>query len=78
MSIEDILLDAQLFTIKVGDDHFANVILSLSMGMVPAEYTTKKKKESMVRVADLSSIVGNFYKMGLDEVLHKYVFEHER
>ena len=77
-SIEDKLPDSQLFSIKFIEDYFTNIIQFLSIGMVSMEYTTKKKKELVVRVADFSLIVGHLYKMGLDEVLSKYVPEHER
>ena len=38
----------------------------------------KQKKELVVRVDDFSLIFGHLYKMGLDEVLRRYVPEHER
>lgn len=77
ISIEDNLPDAQLFAIRVEDDHFMNIIQFFATGMGPAEYTMKQK-ELVVRVADFSLIVGHLYKMGQDEILHRYVPEHER
>ena len=38
----------------------------------------KQKKELVVRAADFLFIVGHLYKMGLDEILLRYVLEHER
>eukprot|EP00253_Pinus_taeda_P027353 PITA_27353 len=76
-SLEDNLPDAQLFAIKVADDHFADIIQFLSTGMVPVEYTTKQKKELVVRAIDFSLIAGHLYKMGQDEILRRYVPEHE-
>jgi len=37
----------------------------------------KQKKELVIRAADFALIVGKLYKMGLGEVLHKYIHEHE-
>ena len=32
----------------------------------------------MVRIADFTLIVGQLYKLGLDEILFRYVLEHEQ
>jgi len=39
-NIEDNLLDAQLFAIRVVDDHFVDIIQFLTTGMGPSQYTT--------------------------------------
>lgn len=63
---------------KVFDDHFAEIIHFLSIEVAPAEYTTQQKKELICRATDFSLIAGHLYKMGPDEILHKYVPEHEQ
>lgn len=63
--------------IKIVDDHFTYIIQFLSIGMVFMDYTTKQKKELVVQVANFLLIAGHLYKMGPDEVLRRYVPEHE-
>ena len=46
--------------------------------MAALEYTTKKKKELVVRAANFSLLVGHLYKMGMNEVMHIYVSDYER
>lgn len=43
-NIEDDILDAQLFAIRIANDHFADIIQFLTTGMAPSEYTTQQKK----------------------------------
>ena len=38
----------------------------------------QQKKQLVVHAADFTLIVGQLYKLGLDEILHRYVLEHER
>jgi hypothetical protein len=45
---------------------------------VPQEYNTTQKKNLVVRAADYQLIVGHLYKMGIDNILRRYVLEHER
>lgn len=76
--IEDNLPDAKLIAIKVADDHFIDIIQFLSIGMAPAEYTTKQRKELVVQATDFLLIARHLHKMGPDEVLHRYAPKHER
>ena len=57
-SLEDNLPDAQLFDIHIIDDYFANIIEFLTTGTRPAEYSTKQKKQLVVKTADFTIIVG--------------------
>ena len=41
-------------------------------------YTMQQKKQLVVRIADFTLIVGQLYKLGPDEILRRYVLEHER
>ena len=76
-NLEEGLLDAQLFTIKVVDAHFTDIIQFLTTGVATAEYSVQQKKELVTRAADLTIIDGQLYKLGADEILRKYVLEHE-
>lgn len=42
------------------------------------EYKTQKKNELIVKARDFSLITEKLYKMGPDEILCRYVPEHER
>lgn len=44
MAIKDNLINAQLFAIRVIDDHFENIIQLLNIIMAPSEYTMQNKK----------------------------------
>ena len=44
IDLEDNLSDAQLFSIQIADDYFANIIEFLVNGNAPAEYTEKQRK----------------------------------
>lgn len=77
-NIEEGLSNVQLSTIRVADDHFADIIYFFTTRVASVRYTMEQKKEILVRVVGFSLIVVYFYKMGLDKILHKYFLEHER
>jgi len=62
----------------VANNHFADSIQFLATGTTLEVYSNQQKKELVVHVADVSIIAGHLYKMGLDEILRRYilVFEH--
>ena len=76
--MEDELPDAQLFAVHVTDGHFEDIIHFLTTGIAPKEYSVQQKKELVVRAAYFSVIAGHLYKMGNDEMFHRYVPEFER
>ena len=45
---------------------------------MPESYTTQQKKQLVVHAADFTLIARQLYKLGLDEILRRYVLEHER
>jgi hypothetical protein len=77
-SLEDTLPYAQLLAIRKIDDHFADIVQFVSIGMAPSEYTIPQKKQLVVRAADFSLIAVQLYKMGPDEILRICVMEAER
>ena len=78
MNLEEGLPDAQLFTIKVADENFLDIIQFLSMVIAPVEYTMQQKKELVLKVTDFTLITEHMYKLATDEILQIYVLEHER
>ena len=46
--------------------------------MAPSEYTMQQKKELVVKAKKISLTARHLYKLGQDEILRKYVLEHER
>ena len=47
-------------------------------GTAPEGFTTQQKKQLVVKAADFTLITGQLYKLGPDEILQRYVLEHER
>ena len=77
-SLEDNLPDVQLFSIHIADDYFKDIIEFLTMGTTPAGYSERQKKELVIKEVDFTFIVGQLYKLGPDEILQRYVLDHER
>ena len=48
------------------------------MGIVLADYNVRQKKQLVVRAVDFTIIVGQLYKLGPDEILQRYILDHER
>jgi hypothetical protein len=76
-NLEDNFLYAQLFSVQIADNYFANIIQYLSISTVSQEYNTAQKKNLVFRVADYQLIARHLYKMGADSILRRYVLEHE-
>jgi len=78
ISLEDNFPDVQLFSIQISNDYFTGIIQYLSTGTAPQEYTTVQKKNLLVHAIDYQLFIGNLYKMGIDNILRRYVIEHKR
>ena len=76
-NLEDNLPDAQLFSVQVVDEYFVDIIEYLSTRVEPQEFSTMKKKNLEVIVADYQLIAGHLYKMGTDSIFRRCVLEHE-
>lgn len=61
----------------IEDNHFADIIHFLTMGMTPEGYTNQQEKELVVHGTYFTIIAGHLYKMGSDEILGEYVPEFE-
>jgi hypothetical protein len=48
MNLEDNFPDAQLFSVQVDDEYFADIIQYLSTGTAPQEFNTAQKKNMVV------------------------------
>ena len=70
--------DAQLFSIQIADEYYADIIHFLTTGWEPIELTKHQKKQLVVKAADFTLIVGQLYKIGPDEVLRRCVMPHEK
>ena len=77
-SLEDNLPNAQLFSIEIIDDYFTDIIEFLTTCIVPTEYSAKQNTQLVVKATDFTIIDGQLYKLGLDEILRRYVLNHER
>ena len=76
--LEDSLPDAQLLSIQIADEYFADIIEFLTTGNAPAEYSEKQRKQLVVKATDLTIIASQVYKLGQYEILRLYVLTHER
>ena len=47
-------------------------------GTVLEEFTMQQKKQLVVKATYFTLIAGQLYKLGPDEILRRYVLEHER
>ena len=76
--LEDNFPDAQLFSVQIVVEFFADIIQYLNTGIVPQEYNIAQKKKLVVRAPDYQLIAGHLYKMGANSILCRYVLEHEK
>ena len=76
--LEDHLPDVQPFSIDVIDKEFDDIIHLMNTSYAPKYYTTWKKKQLVVKATDYTLIVGQLYKLGPDQILCRYIFDHER
>lgn len=77
-NLEEGLLDAQLYAVRIVDGHFEDIIHFLTIGITPQGYSVQQKKELVIHATDFTVIAGHLYKMGNDEILCRYVLEFER
>ena len=54
------------------------IIHLLSTRYAPEDFSIWQKKQLVVKASDYKLIAGQLYKLGLDEILRRCVFEHER
>jgi len=71
-NLEEGLLDMQLFTVRVADNYFVDIIHFLTTGMTPNRYTNQQK-ELVVCATDFLVIAGHLYNMGTNEILKWYM-----
>ena len=77
-SLKDNLSDAQLFLVHIVVDYFKDIIEFLNTGTASTEYREKQKKQLVVKATNFTLITGQLYKFGPDDILRKYVLDHER
>jgi hypothetical protein len=76
--LEDNFLDAQLFSVQIADEYFADIIEFFSTRVAPIEFNIMQKKNLVVRDAGYQLISGDLYNLGEDNILRRCVMEHER
>jgi hypothetical protein len=77
-NLEDDFPNAQLFSMKIVDEHFSNIIEFFSTRFSPKENNIVQKKNLVVRATNYQLIVGHLYKLGADNIIKRCVMEHER
>ena len=61
-NLEEGLPDTQMFSIKVVDENFADIIHLLTTGKAPDGYSVPQKKELVACTASFTIIAGKLYK----------------
>ena len=78
-NLEDNFPDAQLFSIQIADEYYADIIHFITTGWAPVEFTKHQKKQYLVvKAVDFTLIARHLYKLGPDEVLCRCVMPHEK
>ena len=77
-NLEDNFTDAQLFSIQIADEYYADIIHFLTTGWALVDFTKQQKKQLVVKAVDFTLIARHLYKLGPDEVLHRCVMSHEK
>ena len=57
-NLEDNLPDAQLFSIQITDEYYADIIHFLTTGRAPEEFTKHQKRQLVVKATDFTLIAG--------------------
>jgi hypothetical protein len=57
--LEDNFPNAQLFSVQIDDEYFADIIEFFSTGFAPREFITTQKKKMVVRAADNQLVAGH-------------------
>jgi hypothetical protein len=77
-NLEENFLHSQLFSLQVVGEYFINIIQFLSTRVVPQESSIVQKKNMVVRAIVYQLTEGHLYNMGTNNILRRYVLEHER
>ena len=78
MSLDDIILDAQLLAVKMIHDNCRDIVHILTTGYAPYRFSTTQNKQLIVKTIDFQLITGQLYNMGPNEILCRCVLEHEK
>src|SRR5271156_3550389 len=57
-NLEDIMPDAQLFSVQIADEYYADIIEFLTTRWAPVEFTKHQRKQLVVKAADCTLIAG--------------------
>jgi hypothetical protein len=77
-NLDDNFPDAQLFTVRMVDDYFVDIVEFLHTGLAPSNMTVAQKKQLVVKATDYQLIARNLYKLGADGILRRCILEHKR
>ena len=77
-NLEDNLPNAQLFSIQITDEYYADITHFITTLWEPVEFTKHQKKQLVVKAADFTLITGQLYKLGPNEFLRRCVMPHEK
>ena len=78
INLEDNLPDAQLFSIQIADEYYADIIHFLTTGWAPVEFNKQQKKQLVVKAVDFTLLIGQLYQLGPDEFLCRCIMPHKK
>ena len=59
------------------DEYYEKIVQFLATGTMLEELTTSQKKKLVVKAVNFQLIVGQIYKLGLDDILRRCVLPNE-
>jgi hypothetical protein len=75
--VDDQLPDVDLFKVEYVLDYLSDIALFLSTCVCPEGYSATQKRHLVVHAVDYQLIVGQLYKLGLENILRRCVLDHE-
>jgi hypothetical protein len=76
--VDDQLPDTNILCIEAILDYLSDISLFLTTGTMSEGYSATQKRNLVVCATDYQLIVGQLYKLGLDNILWCCVLDHER
>ena len=70
-------VNMQSIELKNSDKMGTNILQCFSMGYASAKFTIVQKKQLVLRAVEFQLITGQFHKMGFNEIIHRFILEHE-
>lgn len=77
-SLDDNFPYSYLFRFIMIDEQLEDISYFLTIGIIPKGYTIAQKKKLVVKAIAYQLIVGQFYNLGVNDILRRCILKHER